>query len=176
MAFILYLVPVPATQMLHPDCDLKTMPTLNGSLWGNKNGAPRFFWVIAKNSLINNVFEEEKSLIVKHDFFGENSSVLGAFRLRRRLQANHGTVRKSAISPQPGNQKQLKWSNTAYLNKRSFIFKIKFYVSSNKELKRHSQLMHMRISYHFLADLHVTGRAWNRKWEAYPQYSKQTLK
>ena len=69
MAFILYLVPVPATQMLHPDCDLKTMPTLNGSLWGNKNGAPRFFWVIAKNSLINNVFEEEKSLIVKHDFF-----------------------------------------------------------------------------------------------------------
>ena len=69
MTFILYLVPVPATQMLHPDCDLKTMPTLHGSLWGNKHGAPRFFWVIAKNSLINNVFEEEKSLIVKHDFF-----------------------------------------------------------------------------------------------------------
>ena len=69
MAVILYLVPVPATQMLHPDCDLKTMPTLHGSLWGNKHGAPRFFWVIAKNSLINNVFEEEKSLKVKHDFF-----------------------------------------------------------------------------------------------------------
>ena len=28
--------------------------------------------------------------------------------LSRRLQGNHGTVRKSAISPQPGNQKQIK--------------------------------------------------------------------
>ena len=28
--------------------------------------------------------------------------------LSRRLQGNQGTVRKSAISPQPGNQKQIK--------------------------------------------------------------------
>ena len=40
-------------------------------------------------------------------FFG-NSSVLGALGPRRGLQANHATVRKSAISPQPGNQKQIK--------------------------------------------------------------------
>ena len=47
--------------------------------------------------------------------FLENSSVLGKnFVLRRGLQANHGTVRKSAKSPQPGNQKQVKWSNTVY--------------------------------------------------------------
>ena len=32
-------------------------------------------------------------------------------------------------------------------------------VSSNKELKGHRQLMHIRIRYHFLADLHVTRRA-----------------
>ena len=44
------------------------------------------------------------------------------------------------------------------------------------KLKEHSQLMHMHIRYHFLADLHVTRCAWNRKWEEYPEYSKQTLK
>ena len=60
--------------------------------------------------------------------FLENSSVMDVFGPRRGLQASHGTFRKSAIFPQPGNQKQLKWSNTAYLNKRSFIFKIEFYV------------------------------------------------
>ena len=75
----------------------------------------------------------------------------------------------------------------------------------NDFLKGHSQLMHMPIRYHFLAYLHliicymhmkifllymhnisfifiyviyllhVTRHAWNRKWEAYPKYSKQTL-
>ena len=60
--------------------------------------------------------------------FLENSSVLGVFGPRRGLQANHGTVRKNAISVQPGNQKRLKLSNTAYLNKRRLILKIKFCV------------------------------------------------
>ena len=45
----------------------------------------------------------------------ENSSQLCVFWPRRELHANHGTVRKSAIFPQPSNQKQLKWSNTAYV-------------------------------------------------------------
>ena len=43
MSFILCLVPVPAPQILCPDCDLKTMPTLHGRLRGNKHGDPRFF-------------------------------------------------------------------------------------------------------------------------------------
>ena len=30
------------------------------------------------------------------------------------------------------------------------------------KLKGHSQLTHTRIKYHFLADLHVTRRAWNK--------------
>ena len=77
MGFILYLVPVPAAQIIYPDCDLKTMSTFHSSLWGNKHGDPRFFsQVFAKNSLIKNIFEEEKSLIVQHDFFEENSSYL----------------------------------------------------------------------------------------------------
>ena len=69
-----------------------------------------FFQVFAKNSQIKNIFEKEKSLIVEHDidFFLENVSVLGVFWPRRGPQANHGTVRKSAIFPQPGNQKRLK--------------------------------------------------------------------
>ena len=50
----------------------------------------------------------KKSLIVEHDFFGENSFVFGVFGSERGLQANHGTVRKSTICPQPGNQKRIK--------------------------------------------------------------------
>ena len=61
MDFILYLAPVPASQIIHPDCDLKTISTFHSSLWGNKQGDPRFFsHAFAKNSLINNIFEEEK--------------------------------------------------------------------------------------------------------------------
>ena len=82
-----------------------------------------FFQVFSKNSLIKNIFEEEKRLIVEHDFFWK--IVLYWFIWagpRQGRQANHGTVQKSAISPHPGNQKRLKWSNAAYLNKKSFIF------------------------------------------------------
>ena len=49
----------------------------------------------------------KKSLIVEHYFWGGNSLVFGVFGSRRGLQAIHGTVRKSAISPQPGDQNGL---------------------------------------------------------------------
>ena len=65
--------------------------------------------VFAKtNSLIKNTFEE-KSLIIEQSFFFflENSSYL-VYLGQGEDQANHGTVRKSAISPQPGNQKMIK--------------------------------------------------------------------
>jgi len=82
---------------------------INSSFLLNDHGNPRiFFQVFAKNNLIKNIFEEEKNLIVEHDFFSENSSQLGAFWPRRGLQADHGTVRKSAVFPQLSNQKQLK--------------------------------------------------------------------
>ena len=76
----------------------------------NEHGDPRFFFfqVFAKNSQIKNIFEDKKNLIVEHDFFLENSSILGVFWLRRGLQAGHGTVQKSVIFPQTGNQKWLK--------------------------------------------------------------------
>ena len=36
----------------------------------NEHGDPKiFFQVFAKNNLIKNIFKEEKSLIVEHDFF-----------------------------------------------------------------------------------------------------------
>ena len=128
---ILYLAPVPTPQITHPDCDLKTMSAFHSSLWENKHSDPRFFsLVFAKNSLIKNIFQEEKKFDSRTIFFFENSSVLGVFESRRELHANHGTVRKSAISPQPGNQKLIKWSNTAYLNKRSVKI---LSVSSNKD-------------------------------------------
>jgi len=82
---------------------------INSPFLLNEHGDPQFFFqVFAKNSLIKNLFEEEKSLIVEHDFLGGNSSQLGVFWPRRELQADHETVRKSAIFPQPSNQKRLK--------------------------------------------------------------------
>ena len=70
MDFILYLAPVPAAQIIHPDCDLKAMSTFHSSLWRNKHGDPRFFsQVFAKNSLIKNIFEEEKKFDSRTLFF-----------------------------------------------------------------------------------------------------------
>ena len=40
---------------------------------------PDFFQVFAKNNLIKNIFQEEKSLIVEHNLFLENSSLLDVF-------------------------------------------------------------------------------------------------
>ena len=48
---------------------------------------------------MKNIFEEEKKFDSRTLFFLENSPG---------LQANHGTVRKSAIFPKPSNEKQLK--------------------------------------------------------------------
>ena len=70
---------------------------INAPFLSNEYGDPRFFFqVFAKNNLIKNIFEEE------------NSFVLGVFWPRRRLQANQGTVPKSALFTQPGNQKRRK--------------------------------------------------------------------
>ena len=76
----------------------------------NEHGAPQFFFkVFVKNSLIKNIFEEEKKFDSGTQFFFlENISQPGVFWPRRGLQADHGTVRKSALFPQPSNQKQLK--------------------------------------------------------------------
>ena len=47
---------------------------INSPFLLDEHGDPRiFFQVFAKNSLIKNILEEEKSLIVEHDFFGEKS-------------------------------------------------------------------------------------------------------
>ena len=43
---------------------------INSPFLLNEHGDPQFFFqVVAKNSLIKNIFEEEKTLIVEHDFF-----------------------------------------------------------------------------------------------------------
>ena len=51
--------------------------------------------------------KQKKSLMVEHYFFGENSFVFGVFGSKRGLQANHGTDRKSAISPQQATKNEL---------------------------------------------------------------------
>ena len=53
---------------------------INSPFLLNEQGDPEiFFQVFAKSSLIKNTFEEEKSLIVEHDLFFQNSSQLGVF-------------------------------------------------------------------------------------------------
>jgi len=100
----------------------ESMTTFHDSLWGNKPGNPQFFFqVFAKNSLIDNIFEEEKKFDSKTWFFWENSSVLVVFWPRWGLKANHGTVRKSAIFPPPDKQKRLKWSHTTCVNKKALL-------------------------------------------------------
>ena len=44
-----------------------------------------------------------------------------------------------------------------------------------RELKGHCQLMHMRIRYHFLADLHVTRHERETESEKYPGILKTNL-
>ena len=82
---------------------------INSPFLLNEYGDPRFFFqVFAKNSLIKNIFEEEKKFDSRTYIFLENSPLLDVFSRRPGLQANHGTVRKSAIFQQPSNQKQHK--------------------------------------------------------------------
>ena len=71
--------------------------------------------------------KEEKKLDSRTLFFLEKSPLLDVFWPRPGLQAIYGTVWKSAKFP-PSKQKQLKWSNTAYVNKWIFTFKIKLCV------------------------------------------------
>ena len=45
---------------------------INSPFLLNEHGDPRFFLqVFAKNSVMENIFEAEKSLIVEHDFCGK---------------------------------------------------------------------------------------------------------
>ena len=70
MGAILYLAPVSAAQIIHPDRDLKTMSIFHSSLWGNKHSDPQLFpQAFAKSSLIKNMFEEEKRELDKIFFF-----------------------------------------------------------------------------------------------------------
>ena len=91
---------------------------INSPFLLNEHGDPQFFF--------RYLYEKrKKSLIVEHDLFFGKWFPTGCI-WPRRLQVNHGTVWKSPISLQPGNQERLKWSNTAQVNKWSFTFKTKF--------------------------------------------------
>ena len=82
---------------------------INAPFLLNEHGDPQiFFQVFTTNSLIKNIFEEEKKFDSRTLFFLENSPLLDAFWPRPGLQANHRTVQKGAIFSQPSNQKQLK--------------------------------------------------------------------
>ena len=66
---------------------------INSPFLLNEHGDPRFFFqVFAKNSLIKNILEKEKSLRVENNFLLGNSPLLDVFWPRPGLQADHGTV------------------------------------------------------------------------------------
>ena len=61
---------------------------INSPFLLNEHGDPRFFFrVFAKNSLIKNIFEEEKSLIVEHDLFLEKKSSSGCILAKARTSS-----------------------------------------------------------------------------------------
>ena len=66
---------------------------INSPFLLKEHGDPQFFFqVFAKNSLMKNIFEEEKKFDSRARFFLENSSLLGVFWPRQGLQVNHETV------------------------------------------------------------------------------------
>ena len=53
---------------------------INSPFLLNEHGDPRFFFpVFAKNSLMKNIFKEEKKFDSRTQFFLEDSSLLGIF-------------------------------------------------------------------------------------------------
>ena len=84
---------------------------------------------------------------MEHDFFVENSSQLGVFgqgedfKLTTELSEKVHCSRNQAIK----NSLKVKWSNTAYVNKWSFAFKIKLCVSQVIELIRIFNAQPVRI-------------------------------
>ena len=77
MGVVLYLAPVSAAQIIHPDCDLKTVHLSQQFMRKQARWPPIFSQGFVKNSLIKNIFEEErKSFIVEHDFVAKIVSYL----------------------------------------------------------------------------------------------------
>ena len=77
MGVILYLAPVPSAQIIHPGCDLRTV-YLSQQFMRRQTRWPQIVsQVFVKNSLIKNIFEEErKRFIVEHDFVAKIVSYL----------------------------------------------------------------------------------------------------
>ena len=131
MFFFFHRMVFKATQVALLFLDFLVVSEIDSSFPLNKHGDPPpppppppiFFQVFAKNSLIKNIFEEEKKFDGRTWFFLEKSPLLDVFWPRPVLQANHGTIQKSAIFPNQATK-----NNTAYVNKWRFTFKIKFCV------------------------------------------------
>ena len=77
MGVILYLAPVPSAQIIHPDCDLRTVHPSQQFMRKQTRWPQIVSQVFVKNSLIKNIFEEErKRFIVEHDFVAKIVSYL----------------------------------------------------------------------------------------------------
>ena len=119
MGAILYIVSVHAAQILHPDCDLKPCPPFTAVCEETSTVTLvlfflfvffvcLFFQVFAKDSLIKNIFEEEKTLIEHGFFLWKIVQYLVYVGQDEDFKQTMKSVRKSAISLQPGNHKPLK--------------------------------------------------------------------
>ena len=75
-----------------------------------------------KNSLKKNIFEEEKSLVVEHDFFFRKIAPNWVY-----FGQGEDCPKKCDI-PATKPSKTAKWDNTAYVNKWNIAFKIKLCV------------------------------------------------
>ena len=94
----------------------------------NEHGDPRFFLqVFAKNSVMNNIFEAEKSLIVEHDFFWKivpNWVYFGQredFKLTTELSEKEKKCRNQAIKNGLNEAILLMSINEALLSRQNFV-------------------------------------------------------
>ena len=74
---------------------------------------------------MKNMFEEEKKFDSRNMIFWKIVPTWVYFGQGEDFKLATELCEKVQYSRQPGNQKRLKWSNTAYVNKWSFIFKTK---------------------------------------------------
>ena len=84
---------------------------------------PKFFFqVFAKNSLINNIFEEEKKFDSRTYFFWRKAPYWMYFDQGQDFKLTMELSEKVLYSPKQANQKQLKWSNT--LKIKLYVFRV----------------------------------------------------
>ena len=104
----------------------------------------------------SNISSATDSILVVSSPWGKSSSL-------------HADIKGSSATLEMYDDENL--GSSATEDSSTVTFDSLFVSKEQRILKGHSQLVHMRIRYHFIANLHITlhlkKRVWRRKWEAH---------